>query len=107
MGFKDRTSSKLQSQGGIKDFFVGRVKELNFFVEQILKAEKPSHNIISISGQGGIGKTTLIERFVIEAQSGDFSDYCLIALVNERQATALDVMKKFADQLGMKGKFER
>lgn len=107
MGFTDRTSSKPQSQADLKKLFVGRVKELNFFVEKILKAEKPSHNIISISGQGGVGKTTLVERFIVEAQTEDFNDYCLTALVNERQTTSLDVMKKFADQLEIKGKFER
>ncbi len=33
--------------------FVGRTGELLFFVHNILKPEAPTHNILSISGQGG------------------------------------------------------
>src|SRR5438270_11092212 len=79
--------------------FVGREGELLFFVQNILKPEDPTHNIISISGQGGVGKSTLLARFIDEAHAADFKDYCLTAIVDERQTTPTSIMGKFADQL--------
>jgi hypothetical protein len=43
--------------------FIGRTGELLFFVQNMLKAEDPTHNIISISGQGGVGKKEDQEKF--------------------------------------------
>lgn len=87
--------------------FIGRTGELLFFVQNILKSVDPTHNIISISGQGGVGKSTLLTRFIDEAHSPTFKDYCLTAIVDERQTTAASIMEKFAGQLGMTGKFEK
>jgi tetratricopeptide (TPR) repeat protein len=87
------------AQTDVKKIFIGRKDELFFFVQNILKPEEPTHNIISISGQGGVGKSTLIARFIDEAGSYRFKDYCLPALVNERQSNPVSMMEKFADQL--------
>jgi hypothetical protein len=92
---------------GTRKLFIGRTGELLFFMQNILKSEEPTHNIISIWGQGGVGKSTLLARFIDEAHSADFKDYCLTALVDERQTTPLSIMEKFADQLHMKGEFEK
>src|SRR6266567_3493855 len=90
-----------------RKIFVGRADELNFFVEKILKPEDPAHNIISISGQGGVGKSSLVDRFIDEARASNFKDYCLTATVNERQTTPISIMERFAEQLHLEGEFEK
>lgn len=90
-----------------RKLFIGRTDELLFFVQNILKSEEPSHNIISIWGQGGVGKSTLLSRFIDEAHSADFKDYCLTAIVDELQTTPASIMEKFATQLHMQGAFEK
>src|SRR5262252_5703517 len=62
-----------------RKLFIGRTGELLFFVQNILKPEEPTHNIISIWGQGGVGKSALLARFIDEAHSANFQDYCLTA----------------------------
>jgi tetratricopeptide (TPR) repeat protein len=90
-----------------RSIFTGRRGELLFFVQNILKPINPTYNIISISGQGGVGKSTLLTRFIDEAHSPTFKDHCLTATVDERQITSVNIMEMFADQLGLKGKFDR
>ncbi len=90
-----------------RKIFIGRQGELLFFIQNILKPEDPTHNIISISGQGGVGKSTLLARFIEEAHTTDFKDYCFTAILDERQITPASIMGKFADQLHMTGNFEK
>jgi tetratricopeptide (TPR) repeat protein len=90
-----------------RNSFIGRTDELHFFIQNILTPEDPTYNILSISGQGGVGKSTLLARFIDEAHSPTFKDYCLTAIVDERQTTPVRNMEGFADQLRLKGKFER
>src|SRR5258708_7062577 len=76
--------------------FVGRTSEIFFFVHHILQPETPTHNILSISGQGGIGKSTLLGRFIAQAHEAPFKDYCLTATVDEGQSTPLAIMEQFS-----------
>jgi hypothetical protein len=46
-------------------------------------------------------------RFIEDAHSPEFKDYCLTALVNERLTTPTRFMEKFADQLHREGDFEK
>src|SRR5215471_10275789 len=87
--------------------FIGRTGELLFFVQNILKPEEPTHNIISIWGQGGVGKSTLLSRFIDETHSAEFKDYCLTATVDDIQTTPASIMEKFAAQLHMLGAFDK
>src|SRR5258708_8069140 len=87
--------------------FVGRTNELRFFIEHILKPEDPTYNIVSIYGDGGVGKSTLLNRFVEEANAPNYKEACLLALVDERQATVASMMEKFAEQLHMRNEFKR
>src|SRR5690349_14764073 len=96
-----------QTPTDTRKLFIGRTGELLFFVQNILKPEEPTHNIISIWGQGGVGKSTLLARFIDEANSADFKDYCLTATVDELQTTPASIMGKFADQLHMTGDFKK
>jgi tetratricopeptide (TPR) repeat protein/GTPase SAR1 family protein len=103
---------KTDSQGSqpsidTRKLFIGRTGELLFFVQNILRPEEPTHNIISIWGQGGVGKSTLLSRFIDEAHSAEFKDYCLIGTVDELQTTSASIMEKFAAQLHMQDAFEK
>ena len=96
-----------QTPTDTRKLFVGRTGELLFFVQNILKPEEPTHNIISIWGQGGVGKSTLLTRFIDEAHLAEFKDYCLTATVDELQTTPASIMERFAIQLHMQGTFEK
>ncbi len=107
MPFVKQTKSKgIQPPTVSRKIFIGRTNELHFFVENILRPEEPVHNIISISGQGGVGKSTLLTRLIDETKTVNFKDYCMTALVDERQTTPTSIMERFADQLHMRGEFE-
>jgi tetratricopeptide (TPR) repeat protein len=96
-----------QTPTDTRKLFIGRTGELLFFVQNILKPEEPTHNIISIWGQGGVGKSTLLARFIDEAHSAEFKDYCLTAIVDDIQTTPASIMEKFAAQLHMQHAFEK
>ena len=108
MPFVKKTDSEgVQPPVEARTLFIGRMGELLFFVQNILKPEEPTHNIISISGQGGVGKSTLLARYIAETHTPSFKDYCLTALVDERQTSAISIMQKFADQLRLEGEFKK
>jgi len=48
--------------------FVGRQKELLLLKEMLIKCEQGKSSIVCISGQSGIGKTALVERFLSEVK---------------------------------------
>lgn len=62
------------------EIFVGRSEQLGLF-KQVLSATRPPFLILALSGQGGVGKTTLLEQFRHEAHHQNI----LTALVNEDQ----------------------
>jgi tetratricopeptide (TPR) repeat protein len=90
-----------------RSVFVGRTNELLFFVQNILKPEEPTYNLLSIWGQGGVGKTTLLRQFKNQAATADFKASCLIAWVDEQQATPVTIMEQFAHQLRLGSTFEK
>jgi Cdc6-like AAA superfamily ATPase len=99
MPFKKTDSQGSQPSTDSRNLFIGRTGELLFFVENILKPQEPIHNIISIWGQGGVGKSTLLSRLLDEARSADFKDFCRTATVDNLQTTPTSIMEQFADQL--------
>jgi tetratricopeptide (TPR) repeat protein len=108
MPFVRKTDSQgSQAPTDTRKIFIGRTGELLFFVQNILRPEEPTHNIISIWGQGGVGKSTLLARFIDEAHSAEFKDYCLTATVDELQTTPASIMEKFAAQLHLHGTFSK
>lgn len=104
MPFKKTHQSNSLPSGPL---FIGRANELLFFVQQILKPAEPVHNLLSIWGQGGVGKTTLLRQFKNQATMADFRDFCLTAWVDERQETPASIMEHFAQQLPLSNKFEK
>ncbi len=104
---KKNTSKGSLPPDDARKIFVGRANELHFFTEYILTPEDPAYNIISIYGDGGVGKSTLVNRYIEMVHSPAFQDYCLAAIVDERQATPASMMEKFTTQLHMHQEFSR
>jgi tetratricopeptide (TPR) repeat protein len=100
MPFTKKTDQKSQPFIPLdtKRIFVGRASEIDFFINNILRPEDPLHNIISIAGEGGVGKSTLLERLEKELNSPEFKDYCLVAHADERHSDPAAAMEVLADQ---------
>ena len=103
MPFKKQTAKNTLSSTDTKSIFIARTNELLFFIHHILEPEEPTYNIISISGQGGIGKSTLINHFIEEAKAANFKDYCITAKIDERQTTPASIMEHIANQFRAAG----
>ena len=85
------------------EVFVGRSEQLSLF-EDALKASQPSFLILNISGQGGVGKSTLLERYHGISKSNDVA----YAIVNEDYLTIPRILETFVTQLENDGlDFER
>jgi predicted AAA+ superfamily ATPase len=75
--------------------FVGREEELRFFEENLGRSpEDPRRRfIISVSGQGGVGKTWLLRKFRRLAETT-----ALIAWTDDIQESVPEVMGRIAEQ---------
>jgi tetratricopeptide (TPR) repeat protein len=80
------------------EIFVGRGEQLALF-QQALTAPRPPFLIMDISGQGGVGKTTLLEQFRRVAGIHKV----LTGLVNEDQIAVPEALATFAQQFGEAG----
>src|SRR5215469_1427550 len=93
----------LQPHTEVRNIFIGRTNEQHFFIQHILKPEDPAYNVVSVWGDAGVGKSTLLTRLRDEARTAAFKDSCLTALVDERQGTPARIMEQWAMQLRMAG----
>src|SRR3989442_12401944 len=93
----------LRPQIEVSNIFIGRNNELRFFVQHILKPKQPTYNIVSISGNPGVGKSTLLSRFRDKASKVRFKNSCVTALVDARQGTPAHFMEQCATQLRKAG----
>ena len=80
------------------EYFVGRQQELENF-RQHISLTKPRYLIFYITGQGGVGKTTLLNRYREIAGGDDF----LLADCDEKQRDVAAVLGRFAQQLTEQG----
>src|SRR5437588_4380268 len=78
--------------------FIGRKEELNVFQQEINRAP-PRYLVFYISGQGGVGKTTLLRRYKEIAENSGF----LLADCDEQQHSVPTVLGRFAHQLAEQG----
>src|SRR5690349_7503587 len=85
--------------------FIGREDVLRFFQTNILACGQPTCTILSIYGEAGVGKTTLLHYLKGMADrmaaSPQFKDLCVTALVDYVPSTpaSVSLMKQVADQL--------
>src|SRR5260221_7549143 len=80
------------------EYFVGRQQELESF-RQHIGLKKPRYLIFYITGQGGVGKTTLLNRYREMAEGYGF----LLAVCDEKQRNVSGVLGRFAQQLTDQG----
>src|SRR6266487_2699184 len=80
------------------EYFVGREQELESF-HQNIRLSKPRFLIFYITGQGGVGKSTLLNRCKEIAQGFGF----LLADCDEQQHDVPSVLGRFAQQLTEQG----
>jgi tetratricopeptide (TPR) repeat protein len=80
------------------EYFVGREQELESFLLNI-RLTKPRSLIYYITGQGGVGKTTLLNRVKAIVQEYGF----LLADCDEQQHDVPSVLGRFAQQLTEQG----
>ena len=96
-------SDELTFQDLLADFsdevFVGRTEQLDLF-ERALTASRPPFLILAVSGQGGVGKTTLLEQFRHAART---HHQVVTALVNEDQTSIPMTLVGLADQFEERG----
>src|ERR687888_2128446 len=73
--------------------FIGREQELDFFQKQIALTP-PRYLVFYITGQGGVGKSTLLNRYQEMAKERGF----LILDADEQQHDVPAVLARFAHQ---------
>lgn len=98
---ESKTEIEMELEDRPHRLFIGRTKEISSFVQRFLIPKTPAHRIIAISGQAGVGKSALLDRFLEKID--EFNSYCLAAQVDEGQVTPASIMEKFAQQLAEKG----
>ena len=81
--------------------FVGREEQINFFRSNLaLSLESDQRRfILSVFGQGGVGKTTLLKQFRKIAEENNFAT----ALSDDEETSVPKVMARFAQQFENQG----
>ncbi len=92
-GYWAKKKSKKEMQN-----FTGRGQELDFF-EELLSVDEPEYLMVHLFGVGGVGKTTLMNRFEAMAKSQDI----LVGRANEAQRSVPDILGKFCQDLETQG----
>ncbi|MCB0166851.1 MAG: ATP-binding protein, partial [Anaerolineae bacterium] len=76
------------------EVFVGRTEQLDLF-EKAITAARPLFLILAVHGQGGVGKSTLLEQFRHTAHNHN----ALTALTNEDYPSILTTLEQLAHDL--------
>jgi tetratricopeptide (TPR) repeat protein len=76
--------------------FVGRVDKLAAFKDNFA-GDRPKWMVLSITGEGGVGKSTLLQQYIRMAKTNEIE--ANLVLCDERQMTPVDVMGFVAEEL--------
>jgi tetratricopeptide (TPR) repeat protein len=77
----------------LNQWFVGRKQELSAFSDHVATSN-PTHLLIAVSGQGGVGKTALLRRYMEIARQQD-----ALTGFSEAEIDPIEVLGCFAGQL--------
>jgi AAA ATPase domain len=79
-----------------KENFVGRADQLRAFTDNFA-GDEPNYMVFAVTGEGGVGKTTLLKQFEALASSPSINAICIRC--DDRHASPATVMGYVADEL--------
>jgi tetratricopeptide (TPR) repeat protein len=83
-----------------KENFVGRSEQQRVFQENFT-GDEPAWMVLSVTGEGGVGKSTLLKRYTQLAQAPEIN--ANVVYCDDHQYTPVDAMVAVAEQLGKLG----
>lgn len=84
----------------LEENFVGREEQLRIF-EENFRSEIPQWMVLSVTGEGGVGKSTLLKRYTELAPSPEIASN--VVQCTDRHLFPVEVMGAIAEQLARKG----
>jgi tetratricopeptide (TPR) repeat protein len=99
MPAKPKTIKELKEQRR-KENFVGRSEQQQVFLDNFT-GDEVKWVVLSVTGEGGVGKSTLLTRYAQLAQGEDFN--ANVVKCDDRQYTPVDAMAAIAEQLAKVG----
>ncbi len=95
MPAKPKTIKELKEQRR-KENFVGRTEQQQVFTENFA-GDEPKWVVLSVTGEGGVGKSTLLKRYTQLAQGDEIN--ANVVYCDDHQYTPVDAMAVIAEQL--------
>jgi Cdc6-like AAA superfamily ATPase len=97
-----KMSSKPKSWKEIRDQrrkvnFVGRTEQLRVFSDNYV-SDVPNYMVIAVTGEGGVGKTTLLKQFESIASAPNIA--AITIRCDDRNTSPVAVMRFIAEELG-------
>src|SRR5215211_2499170 len=92
---KPKTIKEIKEQRR-RENFVGRAEQQQVFVDNFA-GDEVEWVVLSVTGEGGVGKSTLLQRYTQLAQSADIN--ANVVYCDDRQYTPVDAMAAIAEQL--------
>jgi len=83
-----------------KENFVGRTEQQQIFQDNFTN-DDPVWMILSVTGEGGVGKSTLLKRYTQFTQTSEIN--ANVVICDDHQYTPVDVMAALSDQLAKLG----
>jgi tetratricopeptide (TPR) repeat protein len=78
--------------------FTGRTQEIEFF-DTLINVAEPEYLLVHLFGVGGVGKTTLLDKFETMAKNHRI----IVGRVNEAQRAIPDILEKFHQDIRKQG----
>jgi tetratricopeptide (TPR) repeat protein len=93
---KSRPSWKIVRDQRRKENFVGRQEQLRVFSENFV-GEVPNYMVFSVTGEGGVGKSTLLQQYANIASSSDIK--AMVVMCDDRHTSPASAMGFIASEL--------